>query len=94
LYLDALVIQQGRLVDQHQGPSKDEMMSIIKFGADIIFSAKGSTISDDEIALILSRGEEETTKFSEKLQKSSNNLLNFSLGAEGQKLQQQRSTDD
>jgi len=42
LKLDALVIQQGRLVDQNKPLNKDEMLSMIRFGADQILQAKVS----------------------------------------------------
>eukprot|EP01102_Stenamoeba_stenopodia_P001721 TRINITY_DN1156_c0_g1_i5.p1 TRINITY_DN1156_c0_g1~~TRINITY_DN1156_c0_g1_i5.p1 ORF type:complete len:909 (-),score=259.27 TRINITY_DN1156_c0_g1_i5:116-2842(-) len=79
LHLDALVIQQGRLVDQNQGPNKDELLSIIKYGADEIFASKGSTITDEDIDLILSRGQEKTSLLNDKFKSKANNLLNFSL---------------
>lgn len=37
LRLDALVIQQGRLSDKQKQLNKDEMLSMIRFGADKIF---------------------------------------------------------
>lgn len=82
LYLDALIIQQGRLVEQNRGMSRDEMMSIIKFGADAIFSSSGGTITDEDINVILSRGEKETSKFSDKLKACTNDLLSFGCNDE------------
>ena len=47
LYLDAVVIQQGRLLNQNKKLSKDEINAMIKFGADEIFkTSKDSTITD------------------------------------------------
>lgn len=37
LRLDALVIQQGRLTDKQKQLNKEEMLSMIQFGADKIF---------------------------------------------------------
>lgn len=37
LYLDAVVIQQGRLVEQDKQLDKTELQSMIRFGADAIF---------------------------------------------------------
>lgn len=82
LHLDALVIQQGRLVEQNKALTKDEMLSMIKFGADEIFSSKDSTITDDDIELILTKGEEKTNALNEKFKKNTQNLLNFSLDSE------------
>lgn len=45
LQLDALVIQQGRLVEQNKALNKDELLGMIKFGADQIFSStQGSSL--------------------------------------------------
>ena len=37
LYLDAVVIQQGRLMEQNKSLSKGELMTMVRFGADEIF---------------------------------------------------------
>jgi SWI/SNF-related matrix-associated actin-dependent regulator of chromatin subfamily A member 5 len=52
---------------------------MIRFGADAIFNAKGSTITDDDVDVLLSRGEMRTQAFSDKLKENTNNLLNFSM---------------
>jgi len=64
---------------QFVGPNKDELLSIIKYGADEIFESKGSTITDEDIDLILSRGQEKTSILNDKFKAKANNLLNFSL---------------
>ena len=38
LYLDAVVIQQGRLVAENKAASKEELMGMIRFGADAVHS--------------------------------------------------------
>ena len=49
---------QGRLVDQsHNKLGKDEMLSMIRHGADHVFASKESQISDVSIDAILERGE-------------------------------------
>ena len=58
LHLDQIVIQQGRLVDSHQKVSNNEMLNMIRHGADKVFNAKESTITDDDIETILAKGEE------------------------------------
>jgi len=37
LKLDAVVVQQGRLADKQKAMSKEEMLSMIRFGADAVF---------------------------------------------------------
>merc|ERR1719476_283885 len=46
LYLDAVVIQQGRLLQQNRKLSKGELESMVKFGAETIFKSSKSTITD------------------------------------------------
>ena len=68
LYLDAAVIQQGRLADQSKSLSKDEMLSMIRFGADAVFHTKGGgEPTDEDIEALLLRGEERTRADESKL---------------------------
>jgi SWI/SNF-related matrix-associated actin-dependent regulator of chromatin subfamily A member 5 len=55
LKLDAMVVQQGRLKDQDK-VTKDEIMAAVRFGADTVFRSEESTITDDDIDVILERG--------------------------------------
>ena len=84
LKIDALVIQQGRLVEQNKALSKDEMLSMIKFGADQIFSSKASTVTDEDIDIILGKGKERSFAFSEKLKKAENNLLDMQFNGDSE----------
>lgn len=79
LQLDALVIQQGRLINQNANLSKDEMLSMIKFGADQIFSSKDSSISDEDIDIILGKGAKKTEEMNNKLKQTSFNMLDLVL---------------
>ena len=60
LYLDAAVIQQGRLAESTKALTKDEMLQMIRFGADAVFHSKGTNPSDEDIDALLARGEERT----------------------------------
>nr|GLL24731.1 chromatin-remodeling complex ATPase chain-like protein [Ipomoea trifida] len=44
LALDALVIQQGRLAEQ-KAVNKDELLQMVRFGAEMVFSSKDRTIT-------------------------------------------------
>lgn len=69
LRLDAMVVQQGRLSSSKK-ISKDEMASMIQYGADNIFRSKDvSSITDDDIDKILSRGQQRTKEMNDKLDK-------------------------
>ena len=82
LKLDSLVIQQGRVLKVGEHFTKDQMKEMIQYGADAIFRA-GDDFKDEEIDLILKRGEEQTNKFFQEAEKQakskSNLLLNFSF---------------
>lgn len=52
---------------------------MIKFGADEIFSSKDSTITDEDIDLILAKSEEKSQIVTDKVKKNCQSILNFSL---------------
>jgi len=80
LFLDALVIKQGKLHDADKGASATELQDMVRFGASRIFSGTDHEITDADIDLILARGSELTKSESEKLKQNANSdLLNFSL---------------
>ena len=82
LKLDSLVIQQGRVLKVGEHFTKDQMKEMIQYGADAIYRP-GNDFKDEDIDLILKRGEEQTNKFFEEAEKQakskSNLLLNFSF---------------
>lgn len=83
LFLDAAVIQQGRLAEQNSSLEKDELMKMVRFGADQILSGKSGTYSDEDIDALIARGEERTVAMQAKLQTDvQHNLANFSLLAD------------
>jgi hypothetical protein len=76
-----MVVQQGRLKDKDK-VSKDEIMNAVRFGADAVFRSEESTITDDDIDVILARGAAKTKELAEKIQKKDKgNLLDFRLDA-------------
>ena len=68
LRLDHVVIQQGRLTDSANKLDKDQMLSMIRHGANYVFSSKESDITDKEIDEILAEGEKRTQEMKQKLQ--------------------------
>lgn len=80
LFLDAAVIQQGRLAEQHNSLEKNDLMKMVRFGADQILSGKGGTYTDEDIDALIAKGEERTESMQAKLQTDAkHNLANFSL---------------
>ena len=80
LKLDAMVVQSGRLKDRDNKLSRDELLSAVRFGADKIFKSKDSSITDDDIDLILDAGKKKTQELNEKLKTADKgDLLDFKL---------------
>ena len=83
LFLDAAVIQQGRLAEQNSSLEKGELMKMVRFGADQILSGKGGTYTDEDIDALIAKGEEKTSEMQAKLETDAkHNLANFSLMAD------------
>lgn len=79
LKLDAMVVQQGRLKEKDK-VSKEEIMAAVRFGADSVFRSEESTITDEDIDVILERGKAKTKELAEKIQKAEKgDLLDFRL---------------
>lgn len=79
--LDKLVIQQGRLADsKSQSLNKDEMLSMIRHGANHVFASKDSEITDEDIDTILTKGEMKTAQFAQKMESlGESSLRNFTV---------------
>ena len=91
LYLDAAVIQQGRLAEQSKTLTKEEMLSMIRFGADAVFNpnkegGESTEYSDADIEVLLKRGEERSRLDNERFEQQANSLANFSLSGEEKSL--------
>lgn len=83
LFLDAAVVQQGRLAEQHNSLEKDELMKMVRFGADQILSGTGGSYTDEDIDALIAKGEERTEAMQAKLQTDAkHNLASFSLLAD------------
>ena len=83
LFLDAAVIQQGRISEKHAQLSKGELMTMVRFGADEIINSKGGTLSDEDIDALLTKGEERTAAAQQLIStQMQHNLANFSVQLE------------
>ena len=83
LKLDSLVIQQGRVLkNAGETFTKDQMKDMIQYGADAIFRP-GDDYKDEDIDVILERGEKSTSAFLQEAERQakdrSNLLLNLSF---------------
>mmetsp|Transcript_746 Transcript_746/g.1805 ORF Transcript_746/g.1805 Transcript_746/m.1805 type:complete len:1548 (-) Transcript_746:262-4905(-) len=79
LKLDAMVVQQGRLKEKDK-VTKEEIMAAVRFGADKVFRSEESTITDEDIDVILERGMAKTKELQEKIQNAEKgDLMDFRL---------------
>jgi len=79
LKLDAMIVQQGRLQAKDK-VTKEEIMAAVRFGADTVFRSEESTITDDDIDVILERGMAKTKELAEKIKKAEKgDLLDFRM---------------
>ncbi|KAJ4820885.1 chromatin-remodeling protein 11 [Rhynchospora pubera] len=78
LALDALVIQQGRLAEQ-KAVNKDELLQMVRFGAEMVFSSGDSTITDEDIDRIIAKGEEATAELDAKMKKFTDDAIKFKM---------------
>jgi SNF2 family DNA or RNA helicase len=84
LRLDQLVIQQGRLVEQSKVASKDELLTMIRFGVEDIMRFKDSDMGDTDIDEILKKGEEKTAQLMNRLKDAGiHELQRFSMDGGG-----------
>ncbi|EAR99498.2 SNF2 family amine-terminal protein (macronuclear) [Tetrahymena thermophila SB210] len=82
---DQLIIQQGRLAQKNRVLSRDEIKDMIQFGASAIFKSKGGTYTDEDIDILLQRGEQKTKDHNktidEKFKKSNEQVGELSLSS-------------
>lgn len=65
LKLDAMIIQQGRLSDNKASVNKDDLLSMVRYGAEMVFSGGGGTITDEDIDAIIAKVQKEGKKSKE-----------------------------
>lgn len=68
LRLDTLVIQQGRLSQQKKNLEKNELLDMIRFGADKFFKSHSDEYKDEDLDIILARGEDKTAQMNKEIE--------------------------
>jgi len=86
LYLDAAVIQQGRLAENSKALSKEEMLSMIRFGADEVLQLDHAEATEEDLDALLARGEERTATDNARFKSQVNSLANFTLDGQEKSL--------
>ena len=86
LFLDAMVVQQGRLSDKHKSASKDELLDMIRFGADTVMRIKDVESTEFDIEEVLAAGKKKTEELKQTLKEMAGTSMadNFSMdGGQG-----------
>jgi SWI/SNF-related matrix-associated actin-dependent regulator of chromatin subfamily A member 5 len=85
LYLDALIVQQGRAVAKKSdsNASREELLSMVRFGATEMFKSKGAEVTDADIDALLASGESRMAAMQKDVMKEQRQTLaNFDYGVE------------
>ncbi|CAL5435732.1 unnamed protein product [Camellia sinensis] len=59
--------------------NKDELLQMVRFGPEMVFSSKDSTITDDDIDRIIAKGEEATAELDAKMKKFAEDAIKFKM---------------
>merc|ERR1719189_942472 len=80
LRLDRMVVQQGRLQEQKANLAKEDMLGMIKHGANHVFASKDNEVNDVDIDELLSMGEKKTVELAKKYEElGESSLRTFTL---------------
>ena len=81
LFLDAMVVQQGRLSDKHKSANKDELLDMIRFGAEKVIKTGSVDHEDFDIEEVLSKGKAKTEELTKKLKEMAGSSMaaNFTM---------------
>ncbi|KAL4443678.1 hypothetical protein ABPG75_011415 [Micractinium tetrahymenae] len=79
LRLDALVIQQGRLVENTKSVNKEDLLSMVRYGAERVFSSEASNITEEDVDALIAKGEAATKELNDKLQSFTNDAMRFTM---------------
>ena len=73
-----MVIEQGRLTMAMPTLRPEELLGLIRFGADAVLKAEGESLTDADIETLLQRGEAKTAELAQKLSADcQHSLANF-----------------
>lgn len=79
LRLDTLVIQEGRLSAQKKNLEREELLDMIRFGADKFFKSMDADLAEQDIDAILARGEERTKEMNKEIEDKVNLSGNLAI---------------
>lgn len=59
--------------------NKDDLLQMVRFGAEMVFSSKDSTITDEDIDRIIAKGEETTAELDAKMKRFTEDAIKFKM---------------
>ncbi|RRT75651.1 hypothetical protein B296_00004138 [Ensete ventricosum] len=59
--------------------NKDELLQMVRFGAEMVFNSNNSTITDEDIDRIIAKGEEATAELDAKMKKFTEDAIKFKM---------------
>ena len=81
LYLDAMVVQKGRLKAENGEPESKDLLGTIRFGVEAMFKSKDKPLQQEDLDVLLNRGEEKMKEYQHNLIKTQETTLaNYDAG--------------
>ncbi|PSC72801.1 chromatin-remodeling complex ATPase chain [Micractinium conductrix] len=96
LRLDALVIQQGRLVENTKSVNKEDLLNMVRYGAERVFSSEATNITEEDVDALIAKGEAATKELNDKLQNFSNDAMRFTMdgGINAYEFEEDKNTEE
>ena len=79
LRLDALVIQQGRLTENTKTVNKEDLLAMVRYGAERVFTSDSANLTEEDIDAIIAKGEKATADLNAKMQQFAEGAAKFTL---------------
>ncbi|ETO03126.1 hypothetical protein RFI_34284, partial [Reticulomyxa filosa] len=80
LFLDALVVKKGQIINKNDSISVEQLKSMVTFGAEYVLHSSASTIKDEDIDAIIQVGTEKFESMKTSLTKTfGNNAIEFRM---------------
>jgi SWI/SNF-related matrix-associated actin-dependent regulator of chromatin subfamily A member 5 len=83
LFLDAVVIQQGRLVEKMKGASRDELLDMIRFGAEEVVRLSDENLGDFDVDELLRSAEQKTEQDKAKIKAMTEKSFSANFSMDG-----------
>ena len=83
LFLDAVVIQQGRLVEKMKGASREELLDMIRFGAEEVVRLTDENLDDFDVDELLLSAEQKTEQDRAKIKEMTEKSFSANFSMDG-----------